>query len=495
VFVGARGYQVFDVGYNYDQDGFVAADLTILSDHITKSPVKTLALQERPFPIVWAIRDDGKLVSMSYNRRQDILGWTQHKLGGSFNGGAPVVESLAIIPGSDNSAQQYNSGKRDEIHIIVKRTVDGNTVRTKEVCEWSFDGPLREEYSTEALWRAAMRDEQQDAFYVDSGGTYDTPLDITAATVANPVVLTSASHGVSDGAEIVVSGVNGMEELNFNKYIAVDTATNTIALASINNPVSITGATQANPVVVTAIGHGKSNGDKVAILSVGGMTELNGNVYTVANATTNTFELSGINGTGYTTYTSGGVVYDTIDGSAYTAYTSGGEIRETITTLTGLSYLEGEEISLLADGKILANETVSSGQVTLDESAGKVQYGLPCPWKFESLKLPYGTQSGSGIGKTKEIESLTLCLVDAGRFEVGLVSYNQDVGRQEHTLQQVDFVVDGLETDQAVPLFTGEWHTSIESAVERDVRIYMTGTYPVPFCFTAIAPQMSARET
>jgi len=69
---------------------------------------------------------------------------------------------------------------------------------------------------------------------------------------------------------------------------------------------SITAATQANPVVVTASTHGYSNGDRVFIKDVAGMVELNNREFTVANKTTNTFELSGINGTGFTAYTSGG---------------------------------------------------------------------------------------------------------------------------------------------------------------------------------------------
>ena len=75
--------------------------------------------------------------------------------------------------------------------------------------------------------------------------------------------------------------------------------------------VTITGATQANPVVITTSGsHGYSNGDHVYIDSVGGMTEINSVTrrYTVANVTATTFELQGINGTGFTAYTSGGNV-------------------------------------------------------------------------------------------------------------------------------------------------------------------------------------------
>lgn len=78
------------------------------------------------------------------------------------------------------------------------------------------------------------------------------------------------------------------------------------APATASNSGSITGATQANPCVITSNSHGLSNGQKVYISSVGGMTQINNLVFTVAGVTTNTFQLSGVNSTGYSAYTSGG---------------------------------------------------------------------------------------------------------------------------------------------------------------------------------------------
>ena len=69
---------------------------------------------------------------------------------------------------------------------------------------------------------------------------------------------------------------------------------------------TISGLTAANPGVVTATSHGYADGDHVWINSVAGMTEVNGRRFTVANKTTNTFELSGVNTSGYTAYSSGG---------------------------------------------------------------------------------------------------------------------------------------------------------------------------------------------
>ncbi len=70
---------------------------------------------------------------------------------------------------------------------------------------------------------------------------------------------------------------------------------------------TITGATQANPVVITASNHGFSNGDTVYISGTGGtMSQINNRIFTVSNVNTNTFRLnsggSGVNGTGYSAY-------------------------------------------------------------------------------------------------------------------------------------------------------------------------------------------------
>ena len=75
-------------------------------------------------------------------------------------------------------------------------------------------------------------------------------------------------------------------------------------------PVTITGASKTNPVVITAAGHGFSNGDFVYIDGVNGMTQLNGNTYKVASASSNTFALqttggSNVNGTSYGKFKTG----------------------------------------------------------------------------------------------------------------------------------------------------------------------------------------------
>lgn len=71
----------------------------------------------------------------------------------------------------------------------------------------------------------------------------------------------------------------------------------------------ITAATKANPCVVTIAGHGYSTGEEIRIEDVAGMTELNGIDYTITRIGADTFSLDGINSSGFTTYTSGGYAF------------------------------------------------------------------------------------------------------------------------------------------------------------------------------------------
>lgn len=78
------------------------------------------------------------------------------------------------------------------------------------------------------------------------------------------------------------------------------------------SPLTITGITQAATAVVTVSSIGSlQNGDQIVISGVEGMTEVNfdgSNIYTVAGIAGSTFQLQGINSTGFGAYTSGGQV-------------------------------------------------------------------------------------------------------------------------------------------------------------------------------------------
>jgi hypothetical protein len=112
--------------------------------------------------------------------------------------------------------------------------------------------------------------------------------------LGNPVFVNSVAQGIQYGGY-------GVKISRFNSSTYNCELYSRTQLSQFNN---ITAATNASPIVITNVDHRLNNGDKVEIVGVVGNTAANG-TWTVANATTNTFELSGSTGNG--ARTSGGV--------------------------------------------------------------------------------------------------------------------------------------------------------------------------------------------
>jgi hypothetical protein len=224
-------------------------------------------------------------------------------------------------------------------------------------------------------------------------GRIFTPVTITGATAANPVVITAADHGLANGDKIKIVGVTGMTELNDNYYRVADRTDDTfelvneetyadvdgssytaytsdgqIQLANDSNPISISGATAADPVVITATAHGLSDDDWIKIIGVAGMTDLNDTFYIVANATTDTFELTDTDG-------------EDIDGSGFAAYTYGGiilkapEMDSTDTETTVVVYQKpADMVKLIKKSSSAAVVKVEQDKIIADVQSLKIIY-------------------------------------------------------------------------------------------------------------------------
>lgn len=160
---------------------------------------------------------------------------------------------------------------------------------------------------------------------------------------------------------------------------------------STSTPVS--SITQANPAVVTANSHGLSNGNAIIIKDLEdplaselvstktNMSSLNGCTFTVANVTTNTFEISGL------------------DTTNYNALSSGGKVFEKVTTISGLDHLEGKTVQIKTDGATHADKTVSSGSISIDTAAGEVVIGLPYTTTIKTLNQDFDIGIGNMQGQ------------------------------------------------------------------------------------------------
>jgi hypothetical protein len=81
--------KVRELAYNFDVDGYIAPDMTILAEHITESGLTQISYQQEPNQIIWGVRDDGELVGLTYQREQQVTAWHRHIFGGIVN--VPII--------------------------------------------------------------------------------------------------------------------------------------------------------------------------------------------------------------------------------------------------------------------------------------------------------------------------------------------------------------------------------------------------------------------
>jgi hypothetical protein len=306
------GWTVRDIGYKYETDSYNGNDLTILARHMFDTySFPDWAYAQAPHYIVWAVRNDGTICSLTYVKEQEVFAWSRHITKGDFKSVASVQE-----------------GDDDYMYTVVQRKVGTRTVQ--------FIERLHDHEFTNV----------QDAFFVDSGLKRDNPITITGYTNASPIVITAAAHGLSNDDTIDIDDI----------YI-----------------------------VDTSVNQGRS-------LS----TEVMGLGYTVANKTTNTFELQ-LNAAN-------------VNGTSFAVYDSGGKVRLATTTVSGLWHLEGDTVVGLANGYVTGDMTVANGGVTLPNAASRVMVGLPYTATIKTLKLDNATPLDTVQARIKKITRLTLRL-------------------------------------------------------------------------------------
>ena len=142
---------------------------------------------------------------------------------------------------------------------------------------------------------------------------------------------------------------------------------------------TITGATKANPVVITA-SNTLQDGQQVTINSVGGMTQLNGNTYTVKNPTSSNFELD-VDGTGFSTYTSGGtadhsvVVLSSVSGTFIPGETITGGVSSSTATIQanarGYKGVTSYDFSSTKQLGMASSQCTYTADTTLDNTYGE----------------------------------------------------------------------------------------------------------------------------
>lgn len=148
VYCAARGGHIRELGYSWQSNGFITGDLSIRAAHLFDNfNIVDMCYAKSPQPLLWFVSTTGKLLGLTYVPEQQIGAWHQHDTDGVF-------ESCTVVA----------EGNEDSLYVIVRRTINGNSVRYVE--------------------RMATRQVNllKDCFFVDAGSTYNGT-NLTAMTV------------------------------------------------------------------------------------------------------------------------------------------------------------------------------------------------------------------------------------------------------------------------------------------------------------------------
>lgn len=247
LYVQAKGSIVRDLAYNFFTNIYTGTDITVLSNHLfADHQIVQWAWAEEPYKLVWAVRDDGTLLCLTYLIEQEVYAWTRHDTNGLFQSVCTVTEPPV-----------------DAVYLIVKRFVKGG---------WRYYS----ERMDNRLWN-----DVEEVFCVDAGLSSSilnpqatlSPAAITGTnilfTTDQPVFNSSMVGDIIrvDGGQAQITGYNTPTGVHCNIIqdltITVPNDPNLLPLPSVAGDWSIT------TPVTTVLGLNHLEGLTVAILADG----------------------------------------------------------------------------------------------------------------------------------------------------------------------------------------------------------------------------------
>jgi hypothetical protein len=115
-FVTSKGDKIRTLGYQFEADGYRGNDITVFAQHFFhRRNVVEMAWCEHPMSTLWVVRDDGKLLALTWMAEQDVWGWSLHQTDGE-------VESVAAV----------TERGEDVLYAVIRRNVAGEQRRFVE---------------------------------------------------------------------------------------------------------------------------------------------------------------------------------------------------------------------------------------------------------------------------------------------------------------------------------------------------------------------------
>jgi hypothetical protein len=116
--------RVYELSFDGSRSDYVTQDLTDVIPEIGEPEIVQMAVQRQPDTRIHCLRSDGTVAVLVFEKAEEVACWIEIETDGE-------VESVAVLPGA----------VEDEVYYIVKRTIDGQTVRYRE--KWALESECR----------------------------------------------------------------------------------------------------------------------------------------------------------------------------------------------------------------------------------------------------------------------------------------------------------------------------------------------------------------
>ena len=146
IYIQAKGSIVRDLSYNIYAAIYTGTDISVRSNHLFFGHnILQWAYAEEPFKLVWCIRDDGVMLSLTFMKEQQIYGWAHHDTQGLFTSVIAIQEGQVDAPYVVVQRQLPNGTTVSWIVRLMERTLTYG-------CEdaWAVDAGTRSSLPTPA---------------------------------------------------------------------------------------------------------------------------------------------------------------------------------------------------------------------------------------------------------------------------------------------------------------------------------------------------------
>jgi len=416
LFLQAAKRKIRELAYNYDSDGYVAPDLTILNETVTKSGITEMAFQQSPDNILWCVREDGVLAGLTYQRTDNVVAWHRHILGGKADTTKNIIQqqisftaNTTIVNGTNNTITLTSHGLATNDPIYYYAAANPIT----GISSGSLYFVIRTDANTIKLATTAANSAAGTAISLTGPSTASTQYIYQGINISSNVIY-SASHGFKTGDVIfydnVGTTIGGIAE-NVSYYVSrVDDdqfklfsdskLINVVALTSAHTSEQTDNILQTAKVESIASISGDLNEDELWIIT---QRWVNGAVKRYVECFSD-FDFD----------ETAPQDFKFLD--SHLSYSG-----VATNTLSGLDHLEGETVFILADGATHANKVVASGAISLDRPSRKVVVGLPYNSVLQTMRIEAGAgqYEGTAQGKIKRISKVTLRLFETVGAKVG----------------------------------------------------------------------------